>query len=251
VLVLALLIALLAPAPASAADTVQVRRDVAYGSAPSLIDGRPRTLRLDVYRGRATPRAGARVIVWVHGGGFFGGTRDEMRDYAAYMARRGWLALSVGYRLTTEADLRRRGAGPALNASAQDVQAAIRWVRRHAGAQGADPDRVFAGGFSAGAYAALRVAARAAPGATVSGVVAVAGGGDPAALDRGDPPALLLHGTADRLVAYRRSLETLRAFRRVGIPCSLLTFHGVGHELGATDVPRRIMPPIARWLAAH
>jgi acetyl esterase/lipase len=251
VLVLAVLIALLAPAPAAAADAVQVRRDVAYGSAPSLTDGRRRTLRLDVYRSRATPRAGAPVIAWVHGGGFFGGSRDEMRDYAAHMARRGWLALSVGYRLTTEADLRRRGAGPALSAAQRDVQTAIRWVRRHAAAQGADAGRVFVGGFSAGAYTALRVAARADAAASVSGVVAVAGGGDPAALDRGDPPALLLHGTADRLVAYRRSVETLRAFRRVGVPCSLLTFRGAGHELGAMDVTTRIMPPIARWLAAH
>ena len=259
-MVVAALVLALLPGSAAAGTPVEVRRGLAYGSAPGLVDGRTRTLRLDVYRSVRTPRRAAPAILWVHGGGFYEGTRDEMRDYARSMARRGWVALSVGYRLSTRAQLRRRGRARALRAAQHDVQAAVRWTRRRAAGLGVDPNRVYAGGFSAGAYTALRVGARAGdPGSSgnpgfpsgVAGVVAVAGGGDPAALDGGDPPALLLHGTRDRLVPYRRSVDTLAAYRRAGVPCRLISFPGVGHELGALRVAQRLMPHVARWLAAR
>jgi alpha-beta hydrolase superfamily lysophospholipase len=76
-------------------------------------------------------------------------------------------------------------------------------------------------------------------------------GGDLASIGPGDAPALLLHGTVDGLVSYRWALTTRNAYRRAGVPCRLVTYRGVGHELGVLSLQRRVFPAIARWLAGQ
>ena len=131
-------------------------------------------------------------------------------------------------------------------------------MRRHAAALGADPRRIYAAGFSAGAITALRVGER--PGdpgrsgnpgfsSRVAGTISVAGGGDLRSIGPGDAPALLVHGTRDGLVPYRWALQTRAAYRRAGVSCTLVTYQGVGHELGVLSVERRVYPVVARWLA--
>ena len=245
-----LLAALVAAVPAPA--TASVREGLTFGAASG------RVLRLDLYRSSRTPDRGAPAIVWVHGGGFYEGTREEIASYATEFARRGFVSLSVDYRLHARAFLRRGGYGRALADAQHDVQAAVRWVRRHASSLGVDERRIYAGGFSAGAITALRVGER--PGdpgrsgnpgfsSRVAGSVSVAGSGDRASIGPGDAPALLLHGTADGLVSYGRALNTRDAYRRAGVPCRLVTYPGVGHELGVLSLQRRAFPAIARWLA--
>jgi acetyl esterase/lipase len=246
ILLAALAVALPAPATAS------VREGLAFGAASG------RVLRLDLHRSARTPDRDARAIVWIHGGGFYEGSRAEISSYAAEFARRGFVSLTVDYRLHTRAFLRRGGYRRALADAQHDVQAAVRWVRRHASSLGVDEARIYAGGFSAGAVTALRVGERpndpghsGNPGfsSRVAGSVSVAGGGDRASIGPGDAPALLLHGTRDGLVSYRWALDTRTAYRRAGVPCTLVTYPGVGHELGVLSLERRVFPAIARWLS--
>ncbi len=56
-----------------------------------------------------------------------------------------------------------------------------------------------------------------------------------AALAKLDLPALVVHGTADRLVRYRGGLQTARALRRG----ELLSIEGMGH-----DLPRSMWPTL-------
>jgi acetyl esterase/lipase len=67
------------------------------------------------------------------------------------MALRGYVAVSINYRLIGDCF---RGAAPA----GYDVRAAVRYVRSQAQAWNVDPDRVALMGTSAGAIAALRAA---------------------------------------------------------------------------------------------
>jgi acetyl esterase/lipase len=81
------------------------------------------------------------VVVYVHGGGFVGGTRT-MGPWAFLLAA-GYAVACVDYRLSGEAR---------FPLPAHDVAAAVRWVRANAGDYGLDADRLAGFGTSAGGY---------------------------------------------------------------------------------------------------
>lgn len=79
--------------------------------------------RLDVYHPVSTPRA---VVVFIHGGGFVAGDKNGdgvfYRNIGLWLARQGFVAVIPNYRLATT---------HGWPAGAQDVQAALQWVRQH------------------------------------------------------------------------------------------------------------------------
>src|SRR5688500_148923 len=72
--------------------------DLQYGTAPDL-QGNQVALKLDLYQPTGDDVAGRPVIVWVHGGGFSEGDKSNGADWATAFARRGFVAVSLGYRL--------------------------------------------------------------------------------------------------------------------------------------------------------
>ncbi|AJE99987.1 alpha/beta hydrolase [Pandoraea apista] len=122
-------------------DGYTVVRDLAYGPHARH--------RLDVYRPDSTRHAPAPVVVFVHGGGFVRGDMNANAqiygNLPRYFARHGCVAVNVEYRLAPEAP---------FPGGAQDVGAAMRWVREHigeyAGEGGADLTRILLIGHSAG-----------------------------------------------------------------------------------------------------
>ena len=126
--------------PASAHDptAVSVERDVVYRT----VDGE--SLRADVYlpadSGDERP-----VVLLVHGGGWSRGDRTEHEEQGRLLAEAGFVAVSVDYRFA-----------PAHRypAAVDDVQAAVRWLRKKAqrNAYGIDPNRIGALGGSAGGH---------------------------------------------------------------------------------------------------
>jgi acetyl esterase/lipase len=94
-------------------------------------------------------------VLLVHGGGWTGGDRSEMASAARELAKSGYVAVSVSYRLLS----------PVLKlnywpAQLDDLQRAVRWVRTHAAELGVDPERVGAYGYSAGAHLAAMLGVR-------------------------------------------------------------------------------------------
>ena len=89
--------------------------------------------------------AGCRSIVFLHGGGWSGGTRTTGPDFRRFFAQDGFAMASIEYRLT-----------PAVTfpANAEDVKTAVRWLRANAGAHGLDPARICLWGTSAGGHLA-------------------------------------------------------------------------------------------------
>ncbi|MBF6328271.1 alpha/beta hydrolase fold domain-containing protein [Nocardia transvalensis] len=84
------------------------------------------------------------VVVWVHGGGWFTGDRF-LRPDPTVLLERGIAVAAIEYRLS----------GTALfPAQLHDVRAAIRFLRREAGACGLDPRRIGVWGASAGGHLA-------------------------------------------------------------------------------------------------
>jgi acetyl esterase len=97
--------------------------------------------RLDVF----TPpkvRGPLPAVVWVHGGGFIGGTRSDLADYLKLLASRGFVTVAIDYTLAPTAK---------WPTPVRQTNEALRYVLANAGRLKIDPDRIFLAGDSAGA----------------------------------------------------------------------------------------------------
>lgn len=128
----------------SAADSgVRVLKDVAFLSSG-------RAEKLDAYL-PAPPAAGklSPAVVWIHGGGWTGGTKNEARakQICETLVQAGYVALNIDYRLG-------EGAWPT---NLHDCKNAVRFLRTRAAEWHVDPDRIAVAGGSAGGHLALMV----------------------------------------------------------------------------------------------
>jgi acetyl esterase/lipase len=114
---------------------VKVVRNLTY------IEREGRALQLDLYLPSAGAAQKAPAVVLVHGGGWASGSRDNQAPLAIRLARRGYAAATVTYRLSGQAK---------YPAAIHDVKAAVRYVRANAARHGIDPDRIAIAGASAG-----------------------------------------------------------------------------------------------------
>jgi para-nitrobenzyl esterase len=104
-------------------------------------------LNLNVFTPELGP-AGLPVLVWIHGGGFFGGCNASPWYRGGPFARDGVVLVSINYRLGAEGFLEVPGA-PA-NRAVRDWVRALEWVQENIGAFGGDPGQVTIAGQSAG-----------------------------------------------------------------------------------------------------
>ena len=91
------------------------------------------------------------AAVFFFGGGWRGGSPGQYLPQCLHLAKRGMVAISVDYRVQ-----RRHGVFP--QDCLRDAKAAIRWVRANAARLGVDPERIAAGGGSAGGHLAASTA---------------------------------------------------------------------------------------------
>lgn len=230
--------------------------------------GRDSALRLDVWR-PATPRPDSACVVALFGGGFVTGSRDNgyQQQVAKMLTERGFVVVSPDYRLGLKdtamvaryASL--RGARTlfqwCIDMAAEDCAAAVAWVVMHADELGVNPSRIVLTGSSAGAIAVLQMdycRANGMPEASVlpkgwkpAAVVPYSG----ALMCKGKPqwktppaPTMLMHGTKDKIVAYKRFPIVLKhalygadvvagQMRKQGYPYWMVRFEGIGHEVAS------------------
>ncbi|HEX2414327.1 MAG TPA: alpha/beta hydrolase [Thermoleophilaceae bacterium] len=254
VLVCAVLAGCTLPAPSGDAPlryrdqvfpTVGVTTDLTYGRALDA-GGTPVDLKLDLYQPNGDAVARRPAYVWIHGGGFAAGDKSSGAGRASYMARLGYVVVSINYRLLSP-----EGCGgdrdpppiceQAVLAAQHDAQAAVRWLRANANTYRIDPDRIAVGGSSAGAVTSLVVAWRSddpgdsgnpGPSSRVRAAVSISGGiPTNEFIDSGDSPALFIHGTADQTVFYDWAASNAAAMYNAGVPVVLEPLEGAGHGL--------------------
>ncbi|MBX3285639.1 MAG: alpha/beta hydrolase [Actinobacteria bacterium] len=215
----------LAGPPASAAAPVRYRDAVfatttkatyTYKTPPDLVTGKLKPLGLDVYRPVGDTLATRPAIIWIHGGGFRMGDRSNMGAIAAEWAQKGYVTVSISYRLDSRGPCQALGNGgaarcaKAIDAAQADALTSVAWLRARAKVFGVDPTRIAVGGSSAGAITAVNVAQRANPGggpvpAHVKVRAAIAMSGcqfDRASIDRNDAPISFLASGKDPLVNF-------------------------------------------------
>jgi acetyl esterase/lipase len=226
--------------------------------------------KLDLYAPR-NAAAGARlpVIVFFYGGSWSSGVKEGYGFVGRALAAQGFLVAIPDYRLVPQVRF------PGF---VEDGAAAVKWVRANAARFGGDPDRLVLAGHSAGAYNAAMLALDpqwlGPDRAAVKGFAGLAGPYDFLPLDdpstiaafgqardskatqpisfagAGDPPALLLVASDDRLVFPRNSIGLAARLRQSGVPAEVKTYPGLGHVgiLTAIARPLRGKAPVLRDL---
>lgn len=129
------------PSPAPSAESTPQPADPVFNIRYSNETvQRADALALDVYplTGQNHP-----VMIFVHGGGWFRGDKSSVEAKPAAFNARGFVFVSVNYRLIAEADLTQQ---------VSDVANAIAWVKRNIGQYGGEASRLFLMGHSSGAH---------------------------------------------------------------------------------------------------
>lgn len=243
-----------------------VTRNVTYGAAPDY-QGAMSTLLLDVYQPEGDVETRRPMVMLIHGGGFTGGGKagENFQTWGTDLARRGFVAVSIEYRLGTTSKVDAKPMYEAAYRAQQDVRAAVRFMKANAAQYGVDTARCYLVGTSAGGFAALHAAVldqdevsalvdaglgnvegtTGTPGVSsrVHGVVSCWGAvPDTAHIDAGDPPMAAVHGTDDKTVPYAcgdsrfgfdlcGGAAVVQRAQNLGIHAALQTFEGAGHTL--------------------
>lgn len=234
---------------------VTVTSNIAYGEAINE-QSNPETLRLDLYQPTGDTLPSRPVIIFAHGGSFTGGDKAfaDPANYSTRMAKRGFVVASINYRLR-QSPIPPEEMPQAVFDAKHDMQAAIRWFRANAATYGIDTSRISIAGYSAGAATALFAAfipedvgdsgnpgypSDVAASISISGSMGNAADG---AISPGDPPVLLIHGTADATVPYSNATDIVAAADADGVPNELHTLTGAGHS----KFGPALMTEITQW----
>lgn len=146
--------------------TTRWTSNVRYAEARTYAGGID-TLRMDIAEPTNDGNALRPMIVWIHGGGFAQGSRADMRAVCERWAARGYVAVTMSYRLgfygpwpldppfafDTSETIR------ACFRGIQDVRTGLRFLVANAQSYSIDTSRIVIGGASAGAIIALHCAA--------------------------------------------------------------------------------------------
>jgi acetyl esterase len=193
------------------------------------------------------------AIVFFYGGSWSSGNVFSYDEQSEYFAKCGVVAGMVDYRVRT-----RHGTKP--DKSVEDGRSAVRWIRANCKTLGVDPDRIMAGGGSAGAHVAACTAYAAAPtsdtddlkvSCTPNGLmlcfppVGFLDGDRSAAAEqllgkeladrispvrhvaKGWPPTVFFYGNTDRLLPGGITMHN--KVREAGSPTELYLAEGQGH----------------------
>ncbi len=228
--------------------------------------------KLDLYVTR-TPDVPRPTLIFIHGGGWIGGTKEGTTGIPAYLEM-GMNVVNVEYRLA------RIAPAPA---AVEDCRCALRWVIQHAKDYGIDVNRIVVSGGSAGGHLALTTGMlpasagldRQCPGPDnlkVAAIVNWFGVSDVnellegpnmktyavawlgSAADRwqiatrvspltyvraGLPPVLTIHGDADPTVPHAQSVRLHKALTDAGVPNELMTIPGGKHGFDCCNLAER------------
>ncbi|MDF1823956.1 MAG: alpha/beta hydrolase [Verrucomicrobiales bacterium] len=229
-------------------------------------------LNIDIHYPTKERESLAPLILWIHGGGWQQGSRENM-NLIAWVTLHGYAIASIDYRLTNIAP---------FPAQLDDCRAALGWIRKNGRNHRLDPSRIVVSGFSAGAHlATLLTVSQGDDEAPLQGFIHFYGPSDlnqmaryatkpsdplnqpdsnvykllagplmdclelakeasPVTyLDAGDPSCLILVGDEDTLMTQRQCKRLHEAALAAEIPSEFHLVPGAGHGGKAFSDPER------------
>lgn len=204
------------------------------------------------------------AVIVVHGGGWENGAkRSYEKPLLPVLTDEGFAWFTINYRLAPQYK---------YPAAVEDVEAAVRWVRRHAKEYKVNAKRIALAGESAGGHLVAMVGVRPAKDTRVQAVVDFYGPHDlkKRETERGEvgknlrqflgiekldeaglaklaeaspmtyvkkglPPFLFIHGTKDTAVPYEQSPLMCDKLKAAGNRCEVYTVEGAPHGIGAWE----------------
>lgn len=244
-------------------ESIDVYKNITYKTIDTL------SLQLDIYKRKdltdPTP-----VLVFIHGGAWEKGKRQDYLPYLIDYAKKGYITVTVSYRLSSVA---------IFPAAVTDVKCSIRWIRQHADIYGIDADRIAVIGGSAGGHLSMMLGytnddqftegCSDSLSSRVSAVVDLYGPVDlttpyaqsansvikflgktydensdlysraspKAYISSDDPPTLIFQGTIDALVPYSQSDSLDIWLNRAGVPHQYHKLKGWPHTM---DISKKV-----------
>lgn len=211
-------------------------------------------LELDIYLPQADSETERATIIYVHGGGFSGGKRNQenIKQFCTQVANYGYVVASISYRLTRKGETTGMGcnckANDKLNtfyAAVEDLQDATFFIIENRHQFGIDPKKIILAGSSAGAETVLNTAYQppycygldSGP-VSFAGVISMAGAIPDTTViyDESAVPSLLFHGTDDPLVPYATAPHHYCAKEKEGY-LILHGAHSIAEKLHKLEVP--------------
>lgn len=243
-------------------EEIEQTQGIPYGEAVEH-DGDTVTLRFDLYEPVGDTKPRRPLIIWMHGGGFIFGTRQNGFNlyFADDFAKRGYTCASIDYRLGLQSGNQLQSYGSAIYRAVQDANAAIRFFHKHAGLYNIDTSFIVLAGSSAGSITAIHAAywdQEEVPAfLDTTGLGTLEGNsGNPGYstrfhtvvncwgaisdtnyFDWDEQPIVSVHGTDDQTVPYESngfmhgSAPIHRTAERLHLANDLLPFEGAGHLL--------------------
>ena len=218
------------------------------------------------------------LIVFVFGGGFIGGRRDDPAylPWFRMMSEDGYKIISIDYRLGLKGSksvgiAQVNDLDKAIHLAVEDLYSAIGYILDNADMLGVEKDNIVICGSSAGAITVLQADYELANRSGCSnvlpedfrfaGVMSFSGGilSRTGALKYRDKhsPTLLIHGTADKLVNYKQirffnlgffgSDKIAARWKKLGIPYNIVRFTDHGHEVaGFLDITTELQKDVIK-----
>jgi acetyl esterase/lipase len=255
---------------------VQTESELVYGK------GGDKELKLDL----AMPKDAEGpfpAVVCIHGGGWHGGSRQDLAKTIEVLAGRGYVAVTIAYRLAPTFT---------FPAPIEDCKAAVRWLRANAKKYKVNPERIGALGYSAGGHLACLLGTsdksdglegnggNAEQSSRVQAVVSFFGPTDLTRTDwnkdveknvltpflggtltekpevykkaspvtyvtKDDPPFLFFHGTKDPLVPLEHSKALAEKLKAAGVSADVVVMEGEGHGWGGEKLVKTLEQMVA------
>ena len=240
-------------------------------------------LRLDLYLPDTPAANPVPVVLMIRGGGFRSTDKDAFAPLAGAMADRGIAAASIEYRSSSQA---------LFPGATEDSKAAVRWLRANADAYGLDAGAISLMGGSAGGYLVAYhgvtegltevegMRGNAEFSSAVQAVVALAPESGPSTLSAwteylgetdgrdeqkrqfasalshvaqdGEPPLLLMHGSADSVVPISESERLQTAYQESGNLVEFVAITDAPHSFWfQTRYFAQMMDGAAAFVLAH
>jgi acetyl esterase/lipase len=221
---------------------IPVINNIVYGEAVN-DKNINQTLLMDMYRTERTPATKKPTIIFVHGGGFRGGDKQQAMyiKMCRAFAEAGYVAFSVNYRLSTYGKI----TLPVLNNARSDVLTAFRWIRAHSDEYGIDPEKMLIAGDSAGGGIVVNTAYCDEGKAMIAGCIDLWGGlpfshsepeidkyGQPVHYDpitANVPPTCIFHSKGDDIVPVSSSINLAYELKEKGIVHELHLLESADH----------------------
>ncbi len=239
-----------------------------YGEGTTF-GGNFQELFLDVYEPEGDTETLRPLIILAFGGSFIGGERQDMAPLCQAYARRGYVAVTIDYRLY-DGPLFPIPSGADMTdvvvKSISDMKAAIRYMREDAATTNLykiDTDNVFVGGVSAGSITAAHTAVLDSTdvftdellgileanggwegnssdnfeySSDVKGYINFSGGlNDASWIDANDPPFMSIHDDMDEVVPYGEGFASIFGFDIIYLEGSQIMHEEADME-GVTNV---------------